>query len=257
MKSIFITGASSGLGRALALHYAKKNITLGLVARRKEKLESLSKECIELGATVFIYTADVAIAKDMESAINRFLSKIEKIDLVFANAGIGAGGKLDERGIPHSVYSTESMDRLFAVNVTGVYNTINPFIPKMLDQKSGHCIVISSIAAFRPLPRGMYSASKIAVRYIFDVYRQEFMDFGLSFSTIHMGFVKSELTDKNDFGMPFIMDTNKAAIKISKATKSKKKNYTFPWQWRFIVPILKRLPDRMLINSARKNVKKK
>ena len=146
-QKIFITGASSGIGAAMAVEYAKKGATLGLAARRKEKLEQTAQECLNQGAKdVKTYSLDVKDADVSEKRAKEFMAFGEEgIDMVVANAGLAISDQLAKG-------ESSRINHLLNTNILGVTNTIIPFIPQMKQQKKGKCVIISSIAAFNPIP---------------------------------------------------------------------------------------------------------
>jgi len=239
-QKVFITGASSGIGEYVAYEYAKNGATIGLSARRKELLDEVANKCKEFGGNPIVYTVDVGDQASTKNAIDNFLKKAKGIDIIIANAGIS--GKVDlESG--HS----DEINRMLSTNILGVSNSVLPVIPTMVKQKSGKVVVVSSIAGFRALPsRSSYSASKIAIRFMNNSWRYSLNKYGIRFITICPGFIKTELTDKNKFKMPLIMDADKFAKKMIWAIDKNKKTYIAPWQWRFIVPIIKIVPDWLI-----------
>ena len=166
-QKIFITGASSGIGAAMAVEYAKRGATLGLAARRKEKLEQIAQECLNQGAKdVKTYSLDVKDAGVSEQIAKEFMALGEGIDIVVANAGLAISDQLSKG-------ESSRINHLLSTNILGVTNTIIPFIPQMKKQKDGKCVIISSIAAFNPMPYfGGYGASKVAVRMLADSWRK-------------------------------------------------------------------------------------
>lgn len=234
---IFITGASAGIGWALALALAGSGVTLGLAARRRERLELLASEAVARGAAALIYEADVRDSAAMAEAAEDFVGRAGGVSLVIANAGISTGGRLED-GV------AEPLNQVFAVNVMGVLNTIAPFVPHMIRQKSGQLVAISSVAAFRGLPgRADYNGSKAAVNTMMDGFRMELKPHGIRVTTICPGFIESEMTAKNSFKMPFLLKAEPAAKLILNAIRRNKKTYVFPWQWRLLLPLVVRLPD--------------
>ena len=239
-KRIFITGTSSGIGRALAEKYAGPGVTLGLNARRTDRLEDLKSALEAKGATAYIFPGDVSDDKVMAKGAQDFIASAGGVDLVIANAGKGGPDRLDEG-------NGGRLSHLVAVNVGGVLNTLLPFIPTMLEQRSGHLVTIGSVAGFRALPgRATYGATKSAVKQLMDGFRLELRGSGISVTTVCPGFVESELTDRNNFPMPFFLKTDKAVNMIVGALRQRKKTYTFPWQWRLLLPIISRIPDWMI-----------
>lgn len=247
-KNIFITGASSGIGEYVAYEYAKQGATIGLAARRKELLEKVSAKCIELGGKPIIYETDVSNQAETKNAIDNFITKSGGIDIVIANAGIS--GKIDlESG------NADEINRMLSTNILGVTNTILPVLPTMLEKQSGRVVVVSSIAGFRGLPgRSGYSASKVAVRFMMNSWRSSFSKDGISFTTICPGFIDTDLTGNHKYHMPFLMNVEVFAKKMVNAIEKKKKTYIAPWQWRFIIPLIKTVPEWLLNYVASKKV---
>ena len=238
-EKIFLTGASSGIGWALAVHWAKPGTTLGLVARRAERLSALQSSLRESGATVFTYPRDVSEGDAMKDTADRFLADAGGITTVVANAGIGGPDRLAEG-------SAERAARIISVNVQGVIHTIAPFIPSLMAQNHGRIVTVGSVAGFRGMPgRAVYNASKAAVKTLMDGYRIALRRHGIRVTTICPGFVKTELTAKNTFAMPFVIEASEAARLIVKAVAKGRKTYVFPWQWRLLLPLIVRMPDRL------------
>ena len=239
-KNIFITGASSGIGEYVAYEYAKQGATIGLAARRNERLQIVSTKCKELGGVPIIYETDVSNQVTTKKAIDDFISKSGGIDIVIANAGIS--GKIElENG------NSDEINRMLSTNILGVTNTVLPALPTMIKQQSGRVVVVSSIAGFRGLPgRSGYSASKVAVRFMANSWRSSFTKDGLSITTICPGFIDTDLTSKHKYHMPFLMNVEVFAQKMVNAVENKKKTYIAPWQWRLIVPIIKIVPEWLI-----------
>lgn len=248
-RTYWITGASSGIGKAVAEYYARPGITLGLVARRSRELDQVATRCRSLGAEVYMYAADVGDAKAMWTSARDFIGKIGAVDLVIANAGIRAEENQD--------YSDWEMPlNVVRTNFVGVINTFAPFIPSMRERRSGHLAVISSIAAFRGTQNsGLYSASKAAVNIWTESVRLRLKPFGISVSTLCAGFVDTEMTRELTFSMPGLLTPEEAAKAIAYGIRTKKRVYTFPWQSRLIWSFFRVLPGPVydgIITLARK-----
>ncbi|HET9931204.1 MAG TPA: SDR family NAD(P)-dependent oxidoreductase, partial [Polyangiaceae bacterium] len=186
---IFITGASSGIGEALARAYSRPGAHFGLVARRRELLEKLAAELRGTGAAVSVYPLDVTDTQAMHAAASDFVERAQGIDRVIANAGIGIGDTLRDG-------DSESVRHLMEVNVIGVTNTIVPFIPVALRQGFGTLVAVSSMAGHRALPgRAAYSASKAAVITFMDALRMQLVGTGVHSMTLCPGFVHTPLTE--------------------------------------------------------------
>jgi len=247
-KNVFITGASSGIGEYVAYEYAKQGATIGLAARRMNALEKVSDKCEELGGKPIVYEVDVSNQQATKNAIDDFISKSGGIDIVIANAGISGKVDLDNGD------STE-INRMLSTNILGVANTVIPTLPTMIKQQSGNVAVVSSIAGFRGLPgRSSYSASKVAVRFMANSWRSSFLKDGISFTTICPGFIDTDMTNKHKYHMPFLMNVDVFAKKMVNAIEKKKKTYISPWQWRFVIPLIKAVPEWVLNFVASKKV---
>ena len=218
---ILITGASSGIGEALALFYAQKNVTLFLCAQNVSRLGDVAQRCREKRAEVFAEKIDVTDPAAMENWINR-CDKIAELDLVIANAGVSAGpGKTGE--------TAEITRKIFAVNVNGVLNTVLPALEKMKERRKGQIAMLSSLAGYRGLPSApAYSGSKNAVRAWGEALRGHLKPQGIEINVICPGFVVSRITEKNKFPMPFLMPAAKAAIIIAEGLRKNKGRITFP-----------------------------
>ncbi len=245
-RRIFLTGASRGIGRALAELYSGPDVTLGLVARRADGLEELGARLGKLGCRVLPFAADVRDAARMRAAALAFCAQAGGVDLAIANAGISLPDKL-LAGDP-----AEAADMIHT-NVQGVLYTLLPFVPPMVGQGSGHLVTIGSVAGFRGLPgKGAYCASKAAVKTLMDAYRPTLRRHGIRVTTIHPGFVATDMNAKNRNPMPFIMSAEKAARLIRGAIARGASSYVFPWQMRLVIPLLVSLPDFFLPASDRR-----
>lgn len=237
-KNILITGASSGIGEALALYYAAPGIFLALSGRSEARLIAVADMCRAKGALVESVVLDVTDKTGMEAWIVR-TDAARTLDLVIANAGIsgGTGGAAD--GEPMS-----QVREIFDVNLNGVLNTVGPALPRMLQRNKGQIVFISSLAGFRGFPSApAYSASKGAVRFYGEALRGALTRTGLRINVVCPGFVKSRITDANDFPMPGIMPGEKAAAIIAAGLAANRGRIVFPWPSHFGAWFLSVLPD--------------
>jgi short-subunit dehydrogenase len=233
MNNILITGASSGIGQALAEHYAAAGTTLILSGRDKKRLEAVGKVCKAKGSTVFTQVIDVKDQQAMEKWIHAMDDQYP-VDLVIANAGIRAAQEDPDLAEIKDVFQT---------NVDGVLNTVHPLIIRMKQRRHGHIAVISSIASYRAFPhRGAYCASKAAVKMLCEAWRMELERFDVAVSTICPGFVKSRLTAGSKHPMPFIMGADDSAIRIAKGLAKKKAIIAYPLPVFLFVRMLQCLP---------------
>lgn len=239
-RHIVITGASSGIGEALALHYAAPGVRLTLNGRNEERLAAVADKCRKRGTDVdarVLCVTDRAAMKDWLEQADDALP----VDLLIANAGISAG-----MGTSKSGEKAEQTRHLFDINLGGKLNTIEPLLPRMIARQAGHVALMSSLAGFRGWPGApAYSASKGAVRLYGEALRGALNATGVKVHVICPGFVKSRITDVNDFRMPFLMEADKAARIIANGIARGRGRIAFPWPVYFAVWCLSALPDSL------------
>ena len=228
-KVVLITGASSGIGHALSLELGRKGAKLGLLARRAETLREIVGFVEAAGAVALALPADVKDAKAVRAAADRVREKFGRIDVLVANAGIGA--TTDARDL-----KADEVANVVGVNVLGAVNSVAAVLPEMVERKSGQLVVISSLAAYRGLPKSAaYCASKAAVSAFFESLRVDLKGSGVDVSIIHPGFIKTPLTAGREAQMPYLMELDDAIKKIVRAIEARKASYAFPWQLATIV----------------------
>lgn len=228
-KVVFITGASSGIGQALAVELGRKGAALGLLARRAETLREIVSEVEAAGGRALALPADVKDADAVRAAADQVREKFGRVDVLVANAGVGA--TTDARDL-----KPDAVANVISVNVLGAVNSVTAVLPEMVEQKSGQLVVISSLAAYRGLPKSAaYCASKAAVSAFFESLRVDLQGSGVDVSIIHPGFIKTPLTAGREAQMPYLMELDDAVKKIVRAIEARKKSYAFPWQLATIV----------------------
>lgn len=234
-KTILITGASSGLGKELAEQFANNGITLFLTGRNKKRLLETVVSCEAKGASVLSMDLDVKNKEDLKKWIIE-CDKLKQIDLVIANAGISAGTS-------SGVENSEQVYDIYETNIFGVLNTIQPIIPEMIKRKNGQIALISSMSSFIGMSScPAYSSSKACVLAYGEALRGYLKNYNIGVSVICPGFIKTPLTDKNNFKMPFLMSTEKASKKIINGLTKNKGLIAFPFIMYFILKILRFLP---------------
>jgi short-subunit dehydrogenase len=246
-SSILITGASSGIGAALALSYAESGTTLFLSGRNQARLLEIAAACEEKGANVHTQDLDVTDKDGMANWLQDADAQ-KPLDLAIANAGISGSSNAQNDITSRSI---------FATNIDGVLNTILPIIPKMISRQSGQIALMSSLAGFRGLPSApAYSASKAAVRSYGEALRGSLDKDGIKVSVICPGFVESRITDANSFYMPFLMKAPKAARIIKNGLAKDKARIAFPFCLYAMTWLMMALPT-MIIDPIIKSLPKK
>ena len=246
--SVFITGASSGLGAALARHYAGEGHTLGLLARRGERLEALAGS---LPGTHYLYVVDVRDRQALHQAAEDFIQRVGQVDIVIASAGISAG-TLTEQQDDFDVFKA-----IIDTNVLGTVSSFEPFVNHMKQARAGTLVGIASVAGVRGLPgAGAYSASKAAVATYCESLRLELQPNGVSVVTIAPGYIRTEMTAQNPYSMPFLLDADVFATRAAHAIARKKSYIVIPWQMGVVGKIMRALPDwlydKLAVNAPRK-----
>jgi short-subunit dehydrogenase len=238
-KSILITGSSSGIGAELARQYAAPGVTLWLTGRDAVRLSKVALECSQKGAVVDTRIMDIVDDANMV----RWIKSIQRLDLVIANAGISGGTVEGE--------NDDAVREIFSVNVGGVLNTVLPAIKKLRSQPPiqglrGQIAIVSSVAGLRGLPSApAYSASKACMLAYGEALRGSLHADQIGVSVICPGYVKTPLTDQNNFYMPFIMSVEKAASKIKKKLSSNPPKVRFPIAMYGALKVASVLPQRI------------
>lgn len=237
-RSLLITGASSGIGEALAKRYATPGVALALTGRDGERLAAVAASCRAKGAAVDSAILDVTDCEGLRAWIWRMDDRAP-LDLVVANAGISAGmGRARE--------DESATRRVLAVNVDGVLNTVFPVLPRLAARRRGQIALVSSLAAFRGLPTApAYSASKAAVKSLGEAWRLQLAPDGVRVSVVCPGFVTTRMTAKNKFAMPFLMSAERAAEIIARGLARDQGRIAFPWPTASVSWLMGALPWRL------------
>jgi short-subunit dehydrogenase len=245
---VFITGASSGIGEALARHYAARGATLGLVARREEKLRSLRES---LASPAEIYACDVRDLPALKAAAEDFIGRRGVPHIVIGNAGI-SHGTATEFEEDAAVFR-----EVLEINLMGLVHTFHPFIAAMRERGHGSLVGIASVAGLRGLPgASAYSASKAAaIRYL-ESLRVELRASGVKVTTICPGYIATPMTKRNPYGMPFLLDADEAARRFAGIIDAQKSYAIVPWQMAIVGRLMSLLPnavyDRLAAKAGRK-----
>ena len=258
---VFITGASSGIGEALAHEYAKRhqnnNAIIGLAARRSEHLQKLQQTLTNSYKIKCVtYPLDVRNHTALGDAAADFIQQHGTPDVVIANAGVSSGTLTEQQE------DIAAFQAVMDINVLGLVHTFQPFIAAMRTAGKGQLVGIASVAGIRGLPgAGAYSASKAAAIAYLESLRVEMLHHNITVTTIAPGYIRTPMTDINTYKMPFLMDADVAATKFVNAIENKRRFIVIPWQmgWvarlmRFIPPVLWDFLAKNAPHKSRTNV---
>jgi len=245
---VFITGASSGIGLALAAEYARRGAILGLVARRGDALAAFQQSHPQ--NTISIYSVDVRDAEALADAAAQFIARHGLPDVVIANAGISRGAVTGHGDL-------RTFREVMDINYFGMVATFEPFAAAMVAAKRGTLVGIASVASVRGLPgSGAYSASKSAALKYLEALRVEMRPHDVGVVTIAPGYIRTPMTEHNPYTMPFLMDADRFAVKVAQAIERQTAFAVFPWQMRVVAMLLHVLPrwlyDRAFERAPRK-----
>lgn len=234
-RSVFVTGASSGIGAALVAHYAAGGARVGAFARRVDALEQVAAAFP--AGTLTPYAGDVRDAAALAAAAHDFIAHFGPPDVVIANAGISQGT------LTTHVEDLPVFRTIMDTNVLGIVHTFQPFVAAMAAARRGALVGIASVAGLRGLPgAGAYSASKAAAIAYLESLRLELRGSGVEVLTICPGYVATPLTARNPYPMPFLMSADRAATLVARAIARRRRYYVLPWQMALVAHALRVLP---------------
>ncbi|MDQ1614017.1 MAG: hypothetical protein QOG00_3948 [Pyrinomonadaceae bacterium] len=243
-----ITGASSGIGEALAVEFGRRGASVGLLARREEVLREVAGKVEAAGGRALAVAVDVRDAGEVKAAVGKVVARFGRVDVLVANAGKGELTLARE-------FDIEVVTEVLSVNLLGAMNSVAAVLPEMLARGAGQIVGISSLAAFRGFPgSGAYCASKAALSTFFESLRVELRPRNIYVTTIHPGFIDTPMTRGRNRKMPFLLDAERAAQLMLGAIESRRRTYAFPWQLATIARVGRWLPavlyDRMLAGAT-------
>ena len=246
MRKIWITGASSGIGKALAIKFAKEGWQVAASARR----ESLLKELNNINQNIFSFPLDVTDSSNTKKVFDTILNELKSIDICVFCTGIH-DPKSEKK------LNLDKIRKIMEVNFFGTVNSINAVYDYFKEKKSGHISMVSSIAGYRGLPAGgAYCASKSALTTFAESLYFDMKRFNVRVSVVHPGFIKTPMTDQNDFHMPMIKSPEFAAEKMFRGlTQSNVFEIHFPKQFTFFMKILKIMPNWLYLKLIQKGMK--
>ncbi|MBI1174238.1 MAG: SDR family oxidoreductase [Sideroxydans sp.] len=233
--NVVVSGASSGLGLALARHYLEHGAAVAAIARRGELLQSLAAE---FPSQVHVYAFDVRDAVAMQAAAQDFIDHRGAPDIVIANAGVSVGT------LTEYAEDLDAFQQVLDINVMGMVATFQPFVAAMRAVQQGKLVGIASVAGFRGLPgASAYSASKAAAISYLESLRVELHGSGVRVVTICPGYIRTPMTDINPYAMPFILEADEAARRMARVIAQGKSFAVVPWQMALAGRLLKLLPN--------------
>jgi len=233
---IWITGASTGIGAELALRYAKNGHTVYASARGEQKLQALQSSAAAMSGDIIPVPCDVTDNESVGMAVTQILSNSNTLDLAILNAGY-------YEPIEFEALSLEHFEKTYDVNLRGLVRCLLPALEQFKRQANGHVAIVSSVSGYRGLPKAAaYGSSKAALINLAESLKPECNANGIKLSLVNPGFVKSPLTDLNDFKMPFLMDTSDAAERIERGLASNRFEVTFPKRFTYCLKLLRIIP---------------
>ena len=246
-KVVLITGASSGIGRSLAVELGRRGAASGLLARRADNLRDVEAEVKAAGGRALALPADVRDESAVRSAADELRAHFGRIDVMVANAGLIVT-------TPTTALKSSEVADVMNVNVIGAVNCVTAVVPEMMKQGSGQLVAISSLAAYRGLAKsGAYCASKAALSTFFESLRVDLRGTGVDVTIIHPGFINTASTSGRKAKRPFLIELDEATQKIISAIEARKKSYAFPWQLASICRIGLLIPNALYDRIAAKN----
>lgn len=237
---VFITGASAGIGRDMAVQLAAEGAKIALFARRKDLMDAVVREIVAKGGVARSYALDVTSRDETLAAMRRAAQELGPCDLLIANAGVSFPIKVEK-------FDSSKAEALIKVNLLGVLHAIDAVLPEMIRRRKGHVAAVSSIASIKSFPFShVYCASKAALNSQLEGLRLELRPYGIAVTNVLPGFIKTDMTARLGHSMPMLMDSDKAARKILGAIKRRRKFYPFPWPMYLLAKLARIVPDFLL-----------
>ena len=238
-RLVWITGASSGIGRALALHMARRGDRVAVSARGEAELQALAKETEGSPGSIHAHPLDVTDAVDCEAAVQEITRELGDIELAVLNAGTHHPVQADE-------FKAVDLEALVDINLLGAGNCLEPLLRRMIPARRGHIAMVASVAGYRGLPTSAYyGATKAAQINMVEALKFDLDRYGIKLQLVNPGFVKTPLTDKSEFSMPFLIDADTAAALMASGFEQKSFEITFPRRFTYLMKLMRLLPYRL------------
>ena len=249
MGVAWITGAGKGIGKSTALELARRGWTVAASARTESDLETLVEEITTAGGEAHAFPLDITGRDAVAEAVGRIEERLGNIDLALLVAGTYVRFGAED-------FTAEAFARQIDINVTGTVNCLAPVLAAMRERRSGHIAVVSSLTAYRGLPfASAYGASKAALTNMCEALKPELQALGIDMTVIHPGFVKTPLTDRNEFAMPFLMESDEAARRIADGLDRRKFEIAFPRRFAWMLKVARCLPYAVYFAATRRLVR--
>lgn len=246
-RIIWITGASSGIGRALAELYAQRGDTVAISARSADALDAVAASAPNIHA----YPLDITDADAVSATAARIAGDLGAIDLALLNAGVWSQMGVDD-------FDTAKIRKSMEVNFAGTINCVGAVIGAMMRRRAGHIAIVASVAGYVGLPQSLaYGPSKAALISFAETLKPDLDRYGVTVSVVNPGFVETPMTAVNDFEMPFIISAEDAARRIARGIDRGKFEIAFPWQLVSGLKGLRRLPYSLFFRVARGMIEKR
>lgn len=243
----FVTGASSGIGRGLAVRLAGAGYAIALAARRQDRLEEVASDILDRDGAASVHPCDVSDPEQVRRAVADCRAALGPVQLLVANAGVALRDSADD-------LDAEDVERVFRVNFMGAVYAVEAVLPEMLSRGSGQLAAVASLAGLGGLRgRAAYGASKAAMIHFFESLRMELRPRGVAVTVANPGFVRTEMTELgDDRPRPFMMDVDSAADRIARAILARRRALAFPWQLAVPAGLCRALPRALYDAVARK-----
>lgn len=246
---IKITGGGTGIGRALALKYAKMGHQICISGRRLEPLQEVQDLAKEYSGKIYIFQEDITDINQVRAVYQQITDQIGLPDMVFLNAGHSIHAPINK-------FNIDTYQQICDVNYMGVVRGLDPVLKDMMQRKSGHILITGSVAGYRGLPNATpYCATKAAVNNLTEGLTTEAKEYGIKVQLICPGFVKTPMTDKNNFPMPFLTTTDKIADYIIKKASSNCHEIIYPRFFGYIMRFYRLLPNCIVQLLGKKMLK--